>query len=443
MTNSLLRHIALGLALLTISSGVQAQFRWHVAHSDNDSTYFYSFRAVSSDGLNCTVSGIKYVNSPPSAQIMFFRSNDGGFTWTEQDPHLPVEKNSHQNHIVKVQQIDSLNVVAIGNTGLIVKTTNGGATWKQLQLNTTYDFFDVHFSDPMTGIVIANGLTNVFTTMDGGEHWKSISINSILPPKQGHSYGNGKFFVFTSAGPRFTTSDNFETIDSSLTIYPLTDNTHNLLFSNFLGIDTIVAYGTFDSDQTYGIITRSLDGGKNWSDSYRSLDLSAPLCMSSLSVNPVLLGGYSPSLVAVSWDHGVTWETDTVLFDAAFTTSYIMGLTVLSNGNAIGVTYNSVFEGSDGEIIVGTPVSEVTNSHESPLYSTQLYPNPATTNVNIASSYGMGTIHLYDVLGREALVGIVSSGQTTLDVSKLPRGIYSVVLEHDGNLLPAGKIAVQ
>jgi hypothetical protein len=72
----------------------------------------------------------------------------------------------------------------------------------------------------------------------------------------------------------------------------------------------------------------------------------------------------------------------------------------------------------------------------------QLYPNPATTNLNITSSIGTSTIHLYDVLGREALSSILSNGQSTLDVSRLPRGIYSVVLERKGELLPAGKVAI-
>ena len=34
------------------------------------------------------------------------------------------------------------------------------------------------------------------------------------------------------------------------------------------------------------------------------------------------------------------------------------------------------------------------------------------------------------------------NGTLTLDVSQLPRGIYAVMIEHDGQMIPAGKIAL-
>jgi hypothetical protein len=85
----------------------------------------------------------------------------------------------------------------------------------------------------------------------------------------------------------------------------------------------------------------------------------------------------------------------------------------------------------------------VENAHTE-IPPTQLYPNPATNNLTITSSIGAGTIHLYNILGREVMTGMLSAdGQATLDVSHLPRGIYDVLLDHYGLQLPVGMVAVQ
>jgi len=47
------------------------------------------------------------------------------------------------------------------------------------------------------------------------------------------------------------------------------------------------------------------------------------------------------------------------------------------------------------------------------------------------------------MLGREVLHGALSGGgEVTFDISKLSRGIYSVILEYDNARLPVGKVAV-
>jgi hypothetical protein len=259
-------------ACLIVGSGARAQYNWHVVHHEWGDKKQFAFTAVDCYGENCTAAAEAMDTSmhPPVTTLFFYRSNDGGLTWTVQDPGLPHQVLLVQNHFVKVQQIDSLNVVAIGDTGLMVKTTDAGVTWQRVPLPTTYDLFDVHFSDPLTGIVVVNFHHQVLTTLDGGQHWKATTVSGFLPPKQCHSYGSGKFLVFPwAAGPIYTTADNFQSIDSSLIIYPLTDSVHNLVYCNFLGVDTIVAYGTRSSkDPPYSrlLMTRSIDGGKSWKE---------------------------------------------------------------------------------------------------------------------------------------------------------------------------------
>jgi hypothetical protein len=64
--------------------------------------------------------------------------------------------------------------------------------------------------------------------------------------------------------------------------------------------------------------------------------------------------------------------------------------------------------------------------------------------VNIIAPNWSHSIHLIDILGRDAMTEMsTQDGQFTLDVSNLPHGIYSILLDRDGALLPAGRLAIQ
>ncbi len=196
---------------------------------------------------------------------MFWRSNDGGLTWSIQDPGLPYELGQNQNQFISIQQIDSLNVVAVGDTGLLVRTYDGGKTWETQNLHTKAFFTDVDFSDPMTGIVTAyDTIGTIFVTSDGGKNWKTIQIGGSYL-RQCHSYGNGKFRVFKEGlGPLYTTNNNWETIDSTKLLIDSTRDTNYASYffdhCNFTGGDTIIAYGNYLL-QSDGLLMRSIDAG--------------------------------------------------------------------------------------------------------------------------------------------------------------------------------------
>ena len=51
--------------------------------------------------------------------------------------------------------------------------------------------------------------------------------------------------------------------------------------------------------------------------------------------------------------------------------------------------------------------------------------------------------YIIDMLGREVSEGVLSEeGKLTLDIRSLPSGVYSVLLNHKGNMIPSGKFAV-
>ena len=67
-----------------------------------------------------------------------------------------------------------------------------------------------------------------------------------------------------------------------------------------------------------------------------------------------------------------------------------------------------------------------------------IFPNPATNSVTISIDNSQFTIHnsqlsLLDLYGRAAYNNHVDRNEVTIDVSNLPKGIYLVKLETDGN----------
>jgi hypothetical protein len=64
-------------------------------------------------------------------------------------------------------------------------------------------------------------------------------------------------------------------------------------------------------------------------------------------------------------------------------------------------------------------------------------------NVSIDTRAHSEPVALYDILGHEVLRGkLDGSGHAQFDVSALPRGVYSVIIKHNGIPLPIGKVAV-
>ena len=58
----------------------------------------------------------------------------------------------------------------VGNSGTILRTTDGGSHWNSQRSGTTAHLWDVSFSDANSGTAVGEGGTIVKTT-DGGNHW--------------------------------------------------------------------------------------------------------------------------------------------------------------------------------------------------------------------------------------------------------------------------------
>src|SRR5215472_14149316 len=65
-------------------------------------------------------------------------------------------------------------MVAVGDLGTIVRTTDGGATWKRIASGTTAGLLAVSFPDIDTGFAVGSQGT-ILRTLDGGATWTLLA----------------------------------------------------------------------------------------------------------------------------------------------------------------------------------------------------------------------------------------------------------------------------
>jgi len=85
---------------------------------------------------------------------------------------------------------------AVGHWGAVIRTTDGGETWKLQRLDVSVDqpLFSVHFKNEKEGFAV--GLWSIaLTTKDGGETWQQASIPA---PTIGGKADRNLFKIFAS-----------------------------------------------------------------------------------------------------------------------------------------------------------------------------------------------------------------------------------------------------
>jgi Secretion system C-terminal sorting domain/Photosynthesis system II assembly factor YCF48 len=421
----------------------------------------YFFTALDCNGNNCIAAGLGLNDTANGYQLVFLHSVDGGFTWTVTNSGFPVQ-NEEDTYISVIEQIDSLNIIAAGNNGIVFHTSDAGGTWQQQKLPVNYTnatIGGVSFSNPMDGI-IATGDTpvGVFFTSDGGNNWTTIPVLRLRPAWRCHDYGEGKYRLFVYyTGQTYTTTDNWQTVDSTEPI--IADTAESPFYGfvcNFGGGDTMIAYGNHwgGSDTIfttpYPLIARTTSGGAHWNIEYDDSGGFIGSVSNMTAINrDTIVAGLSGTYNKIfrSTDRGGTWQVDTLIF----TDTNFAGLHTFPGYVAWGIGLNTKGDvaaalGQQGglysSMIIGQ-LSAASVNMNSADPKTQIFPNPAFSSVTITSAEAGSTVHLLDILGREVLHGTVpASGALTLDVSDLPLGIYEVMIEKDGAMLKTSKLAV-
>ncbi len=385
---------------------------------------------------------------------------------------------------------DSTNGWACGESGMIIRSTNGGDSWESQYTGlASYTVEDIFFLNSRLGWFAANDggytATRIGKTTNGGVNWvvtpfqDSISINwcinftdSLTGFLSGYS---GKIYKTIDGG----LSWNASFIDPA-GCPPLFNFPKNRI-RFFNSVTGFACGGVYDIQ---GIIWKTTDAGNNW-QTY----CVAPepfFDIKPTGIDRVIAGGGDYEFGAsTAVSYGGTWIYDTIgLFgvgrDLAFRTASELWMP-LSFAQTWAVNLDSGSVGSDWISIPGTDSTTInTAAFFSPTkgfgfgsngaivkYNTsviglplqgsiptanrlgQNYPNPFNPKTQITFDLVMNSavkVTLFDVTGRS--IGVIFSGYKqaghntiTFDASRLASGVYIYRLEA-GDYAAAKKMVI-
>ena len=142
-----------------------------------------------SDSLNFMIWGTYWASG---AGFFFRRSTDAGKTWYtvyKDSGYYYSHENQKEVPDVRAVAYPTPNLfIAVGDSGLILRTTNGGDTWEKTinPKSSGQGYTDIKMLDDKYGVLIgcryicADTESYIFETQDGGETWSDISYKSPL-----------------------------------------------------------------------------------------------------------------------------------------------------------------------------------------------------------------------------------------------------------------------
>ncbi|GAB1349024.1 hypothetical protein MASR1M107_12370 [Ignavibacteriales bacterium] len=206
-------------------------------------------------------------------------------------------KIEHLNPYPSAMDVEDINVLddqtifAVGEIGLVQRTTDGGQTWDVQRLDSVNLFTGIHFATRYTGYILTSS-RNIYKTINGGDTWSKITIPQNLLLKYftikdsltGYFSDYSRLIKTTDGGLTFSTVRDFGTIfamsaksnsiflagiistqrgifkssDSGASWQLLDSNNYSIKDIDYDGISRVVAVSE-DGD-----VVASTNGGVNW-----------------------------------------------------------------------------------------------------------------------------------------------------------------------------------
>lgn len=356
--------------------------------------------------------------------------------------------------------------VAVGDSGTILRSIDGGINWDIVMQNDTLAFKKVAFFDEQNGIAVGKGW---FRTTDQGVSWNEIENNNfffydiaIVNDSVGWVSG------YTTG--LLKTSDQGQSWD---TLIPINDNESFGLLSF---INEELGYATRQGGGHTNQILKTTDGGINWDTIFAQsgIDNTVLEAMNFVAEDFGYRAGWYNSHFMRTTDGGFNWDLVTFIDSTNQTTFYeqlydfhisanqpysyyacgwygkifksldlgqnwsILNSPVGNTTTLYGIYFLNDFlgwiVGADGTILktenggIITSTNEVSNPSK-----VALYPNPTAGKFTIQNeaNHPIDWMIVLDDSGKRVRY---LKDQQEVDLSHLPKGIYTIKISIDESL---------
>ena len=231
---------------------------------------------------------------------MFYGLPVSGIAQTNQ---WSVQNSGVTSHLFSVCFVNEATGYCAGDSGVIIKTTNGGSHWFRLDSPTTKALSSIVFTDSNTGWIAGNQ-GNIFKTTNSGMDWfqqnskTSLDISSIffLNERLGWGVtltGNPVYLITTNGGALWDTVMRIG--------FPI----NSIMF-----IDSLSGFSSGGRFDWLGFVNYSDNGGWNWTNP-QSVDLEIMFDVVYLNKSfGITVGGdhdFFGSLAYQTFDGGKSW----------------------------------------------------------------------------------------------------------------------------------------
>ncbi|HET6225161.1 MAG TPA: YCF48-related protein [Bacteroidia bacterium] len=361
-------------------------------------------------GTTETLSSIQFASDDIGYTVgnsgVILKTVNGGTNWNPQVSGVTTDLGS-------VKLIDKDTVYSCGRAGVILKTTDGGSNWKKLNAGVSTDLSRLFINGKDIYVTGYYGI--VLKSSDWGKTWNSLNTGS-------NAYLYGVYFYNEQIG--YVTGSNgtiIKTTNAGSTWSPLNSSTSVSHLFDVTFTDSLTGYVVGGDATSYdGVILKTTNGGASWTPKIIKNNFFGTLKFLNKTVGYVVGGdiGGNTSTILRTNDAGVTWGAETAnskrQFGSAFPSTkaaYTCGL----NGTILKATdlLASIFEFAKSNQLV-------------------VYPNPTTGKFNIAYDQDVFqkpmNVAIYNVTGD---LIYEQSSISEMDLSDFPKGIYYIKLFND------------
>ena len=337
---------------------------------------------------------------------IILKTIDGGSSW--KNVASPVKYS-----LQAIQFVNSTNGYIVGDSGSVLKTTTGGNSWQALNFPEKVLLTTLSFITPDIGYVGGGNNHYVWKTRDGGTSWTAEQINlsnggspnfavSLCFTDTATGYMvSGYLWLGKACSPLSSTINGSASWAEKDCIYP------GWSFVNFTDKNTGFAGGN-------GIVKTTDAFG-----SYTTVSKVQGLYAISFEAN----NGYAVgNAIVKTTDGGTTWDSLAYASDFALSAVY-----TISNGNAIAVgPFGTVLKISSNCPTVATSVTGISAPNASDFFN--VYPNPNSGSFTIRTSAGTvnSNVKVYNGWGQEIKSLFLAEQETTIDMGTVSPGIYYI-----------------
>jgi len=376
------------------------------------------------------------------------------------------------NDLNAVHCINKDTVIAVGDNGYIIRTTDGGTHWDSIPSNTVNTLSKVTFLNDTIGYACGTKGT-VLKTSNGGQNWVNVGIStsmdflsmSFINKDTGWVAGGiGDFFHYGPLGSKGVLAKTVDggntwSIDSSFTktiasVFFIDKDTGFICLNNFpisLLEKTIDAGNTFTINNYDSLTTNYI---------YNIHFINSKIGYFSSNATP----DYHKDGIFKTEDYGQTWIK--ILDQWGITSSFVLDSCILyvfytempgtgaygKNNCLENVIQSPWFIGmhlidEDYGFCVGSEIYKrgiVQSINESKIQKLEVFPNPFhdKTTISFTSSSSTSMILVYDIHGELCFAKscLVNNGTAEIDLSSQPQGLYYLIIKEENKIIYSTKL---